>query len=478
MSEVEEKKVVVEENKKTEDEKSTTKSTEEESGLSEEPQTYFEPVVKLEAVEVVSGEEEEEVLFKMRAKLFCYRETLLDKGTGKKSWCERGVGEVRFLKHREFGKVRLLMRQEKTHKIIANHLVESRTELSPNMGSDRAWVWSCYDFADGEVEAQVFAIRFGNAENATKFKEAYEDAKKNNKALEDGADAEETSKGDEAADALEKLNVIDSADTLESHESNSGNDASEVLKSFNDRNDIPISSNGSKDMNRSKTRVGIKLYRIKRIKIGQTRNVGIITQNENGPCPLISITNTLILTKRIELENGRDIISSMDLIRYIGAYMVELKPSNLSLSELADYEHNLKDALELLPKLETGLDVNIRFSGPRDFEFTKDLLLFDLLCVNLYHGWVINPSEVVAAQAIGSLSYNQILELIINEENNEATEQPSPNQALLKQFLDDNATQLTNAGICKLNEVLRVGECGVLFRNNHFSTLIKVNGNF
>lgn len=37
----------------------------EDAGASEEPQTYFEPVVHLEQVDVVSGEEEEEVLFKM-----------------------------------------------------------------------------------------------------------------------------------------------------------------------------------------------------------------------------------------------------------------------------------------------------------------------------------------------------------------------------------------------------------------------------
>jgi hypothetical protein len=36
-----------------------------ESGASEEPQAYFEPVVKLDEVEVVSGEEDEEIIFKM-----------------------------------------------------------------------------------------------------------------------------------------------------------------------------------------------------------------------------------------------------------------------------------------------------------------------------------------------------------------------------------------------------------------------------
>ncbi|TMW60308.1 hypothetical protein Poli38472_000350 [Pythium oligandrum] len=172
-----------------------------------EAQAYFEPVVKLEEVEVVSGEEDEEVLFKIRAKLFVYRETLLDKGTGKKTWCERGVGDVKFLKHKEHQKVRLLMRQEKTLKIIINHLIDSRTDLTPNMGSDRAWVFSCYDFADGQLETQVFALRFASAENAQKFKEAHDNAKVNNKALEAGADAADTSAGDAAAEALKGLDV-------------------------------------------------------------------------------------------------------------------------------------------------------------------------------------------------------------------------------------------------------------------------------
>ena len=43
-------------------------------------------------------------------------------------------------------------------------------ELKPNMGSDRAWVWSTLaDFADGECKEELLAIRFANAES--KFKE-------------------------------------------------------------------------------------------------------------------------------------------------------------------------------------------------------------------------------------------------------------------------------------------------------------------
>lgn len=37
-------------------------------------------------------------------------------------WKERGVGRVRLLEHKENKRIRLLMRQEKTLKIRANHI--------------------------------------------------------------------------------------------------------------------------------------------------------------------------------------------------------------------------------------------------------------------------------------------------------------------------------------------------------------------
>ena len=44
-------------------------------------------------------------------------------------------------------------------------------ELKPNMGSDRAWVWSTLaDFADGECKEELLAIRFANAESKLKEK--------------------------------------------------------------------------------------------------------------------------------------------------------------------------------------------------------------------------------------------------------------------------------------------------------------------
>jgi Ran-binding protein 1 len=125
-----------------------------------EPDVEFKPVVHLtEKVETKTNEEAEEQVFKMRAKLFRFdRET--------REWKERGTGDVRLLKHLENGKTRLVMRRDKTLKVCANHYVVPEMKLSPNVGSDRSWVWNAgADVSEGEPEAQTLAIRFANAES-------------------------------------------------------------------------------------------------------------------------------------------------------------------------------------------------------------------------------------------------------------------------------------------------------------------------
>lgn len=52
---------------------------------------------------------------------------------------------------------------------------------------------------------------------------------------------------------------------------------------------------------------------------------------------------------------------------------------------------NVDDAMTVLPKLATGLDVNVRFTGVSDFEYTPECSVFDLLGIPLYHGWLVDP---------------------------------------------------------------------------------------
>ena len=68
--------------------------------------------VSLPEMPVTTGEEEEDVVAKFRSKVYRWRE---------KQWKERGIGELKFLRHQKTQRIRILMRQEKTLKIVANH---------------------------------------------------------------------------------------------------------------------------------------------------------------------------------------------------------------------------------------------------------------------------------------------------------------------------------------------------------------------
>ncbi|RDL39494.1 PH protein [Venustampulla echinocandica] len=149
-----------------------------EDEVPESEDVHFEPVIRLtEKVEVKTNEELEDQLFKMRAKLFKF-----DKANNE--WKERGTGDVRLLKHKENQKTRLVMRRDKTLKVCANHYIVPEMKLSPNVGSDRSWVWNAAaDVSEGEPEAQTLAIRFANTDNANLFKEAFIKAQQDNEAL-------------------------------------------------------------------------------------------------------------------------------------------------------------------------------------------------------------------------------------------------------------------------------------------------------
>ncbi|KAG5979885.1 hypothetical protein E4U55_004657 [Claviceps digitariae] len=152
-----------------------------EAGDDEPPESedvHFEPVIKLtEKVETKTNEESEEQLFKMRAKLFKFNKESSE-------WKERGTGDVRILKHKENRKTRLVMRRDKTLKVCANHYIVPEMKLSPNVGSDRSWVWNAAaDVSEGEPEAVTLAIRFANSENANLFKDAFIKGQKDNEAI-------------------------------------------------------------------------------------------------------------------------------------------------------------------------------------------------------------------------------------------------------------------------------------------------------
>ncbi|KAH7290435.1 hypothetical protein KP509_30G048500 [Ceratopteris richardii] len=155
------------------------------------------PIVRLDAVAVSTGEENEEILIDLKAKLYRF-----DKDGNQ--WKERGIGQVKLLKHKETKKIRLVMRQSKTLKICANHTVLPSITLQEHQGSDKTWIWHASDFAEGELKEELFCIRFGSVENAQAFKNAFVDAQKEISGPPDGDESAE-----KVGELLENLKVAD-----------------------------------------------------------------------------------------------------------------------------------------------------------------------------------------------------------------------------------------------------------------------------
>lgn len=152
------------------------------------------PIVKLEEVAVSTGEEDEDAILDLKSKLYRF-----DKEGNQ--WKERGAGTVKLLKHKESGKVRLVMRQSKTLKICANHLVLPSMSVQEHAGNDKSCVWHASDFADGELKDELFCIRFPSVENCKHFMETFQEVAESQQKKEENKDASA------AAGLLEKLSV-------------------------------------------------------------------------------------------------------------------------------------------------------------------------------------------------------------------------------------------------------------------------------
>jgi len=138
-----------------------------------------------------------------------------------------GTGDVRLLQHSEKkGKVRLLMRRDKTLRICANHYIQAWFQLKAMRDSERAFIWLVQaDYADEEAKTETLAIRFANADNAKKFKDAFDNAvvnvieweatriadaesKLRSPLKKDKVDDEAAKEGDTTEDASEKLDSL------------------------------------------------------------------------------------------------------------------------------------------------------------------------------------------------------------------------------------------------------------------------------
>ena len=127
---------------------------------------HFEPLVSLPLVdEIKSGEEDEEVLFSHRAKLYRFHAS---------QWKERGLGDMKILKHKSTGKIRLLMRRDQVLKLCCNHYITDTMSLTEMKGlTQLAWCTNC-DYSEGVPKPEKFTVKFKHEDTGKRFKAVFE----------------------------------------------------------------------------------------------------------------------------------------------------------------------------------------------------------------------------------------------------------------------------------------------------------------
>jgi len=175
----------------------------------------------------------------------------------------------------------------------------------------------------------------------------------------------------------------------------------------------------------------------------------------------------------------------------------------------------VEKATKVMPSLQFGLDVNFNFKDYDNFEKTEQCKLFDQFGIRLVHGWLVDPEDLEMKNAIGDNTYNDLMNKLValdapvpapaptsdpsTEQTAAAKTPPSPSSdpstqkkaeeppkppteedykqgSLINTFLQITQSQLTATGLTVLQSSIQEGELCIFFRNNHFSTLTKHNG--
>uniref|UniRef100_A0A1I7Y0W0 RanBD1 domain-containing protein n=1 Tax=Steinernema glaseri TaxID=37863 RepID=A0A1I7Y0W0_9BILA len=167
-----------------------------------EPDAHFEPVIPLPSlVEVKTGEEEEEVLFSERGRLYRF---LADT----KEYKERGTGDIKILRHPTTNRYRVVMRREQVLKLCANFsLVPGMKAVSRQDGKPTC-TFTATDFAEDPAgELLTLTVRFRTEDNRNRFVELFDQGVEAAVARQAQAPQDEEEQQEESADKQDDLEV-------------------------------------------------------------------------------------------------------------------------------------------------------------------------------------------------------------------------------------------------------------------------------
>lgn len=208
----------------------------------------------------------------------------------------------------------------------------------------------------------------------------------------------------------------------------------------------------------------------------------ILLQEENGPCPLLAIVNTLLLqadigarTSEIDNPGLRKVVDKTRDLRNVLLACGDRILLDLVVETLANYLQQNSDldnkslaiVVSHLPSLIQGLDVDINLiTGTCSTEGLAHML-FQGFGLEFTHGWCREPYLGLASDAVfeDHQTYDKIQDFLLKDNSRAAFE--------IREWLDKNSTQLTDYGLQVMDKTLRADLVSVFFRNNHFSTLYK-----
>lgn len=161
------------------------------------------------------------------------------------------------------------------------------------------------------------------------------------------------------------------------------------------------------------------------------RKVKILCQNSNGPCPLLSLCNVLILNGKIRIHSDYEQVSLDMITQLIANELLEKElSSDITLEMKEMLQQRLGVAISLLPSLQRGLDVNVKFNNVSSFEYTPELDCFDAFSVPLYHGWIYDTQDRETGDVIRDLSYNHLLFKLVEARGLEEVDEQNKHHAV------------------------------------------------
>ena len=207
----------------------------------------------------------------------------------------------------------------------------------------------------------------------------------------------------------------------------------------------------------------------------------ILLQNGQGECALIALANVLLISpgharyaqEISRLVRGKETVTLNELVQTLADMGVQ-NPNGTDVDK--------QQLLQILPQLYSGLNINPEFNG--SFEDGVEMSIFRLYNVGIVHGWIIDgDNDPNSYEHVSKYSYMGAQKVLVQsyeiQKNNaqfENSEQIQSDAPYLKSFLARSATQLTEYGLTHLREILVERSYAVLFRNDHFCTLYKNNG--